>query len=78
MACTIYYKQGASGASLLLQLSHHMTLLKCCKQGCERAELASMKRSYYGKGKSMKDIDRVNSTCKMLQSIIIVAHNTIS
>ena len=33
---------------------------------------ANMKRSWYGKGKSMKGIDYVNSMHKMLQSSIAV------
>ena len=47
-----YYKQGGSLLHPICIFHHvdlatylHAYMLQCCKQGCERADLAAMKRS---------------------------------
>ena len=46
----------------------HMHIIKCCKQGCERADLAHMKSSK----ERLKGTDYVNSTRLILQLCSIV------
>ena len=41
----------------------HMHAIRCCKQGCERTDLAHMKSSK----ERIKGTDYVNSTCLILQ-----------